>query len=74
MPLVAFGVSCLVDPLDDGSKQVVFVAVKRLDFTDNHLSPRYRGGLHRLHGPYRYFASANEIGILLRLNELQPSR
>ena len=26
----------LPDPLDNGSKQVVFVAVKRLDLTDNH--------------------------------------
>ena len=26
----------LIDPLDDGSKQVVFVAIQRLDFTDDH--------------------------------------
>ena len=26
----------LPDPLDDGSKQVVFVAIQRLDFTDDH--------------------------------------
>ena len=74
IPLLELRIPLLIDPLDDRPEQIVFVAVQRPHFTDYHLRPRYRGGLHRLHGPYCCFASANEIGILLRLNELQPSR
>lgn len=57
-----------------GSKPEIFMQ-KSSPFLTNCKVALYRGRLHLEHGPYRFFASANEISILLSRNELQlPSR
>ena len=36
MPLLLLGIPFLIDPLGDGSQQIVFVAIQRQDFTNYH--------------------------------------